>query len=213
MDWTRAFDNYCERTDLTYWSEPVNAITNLAFIIAALIMWRRTDGLWEGRILAAILFAIGVGSYLFHTHATVWAVTIDVLPILLFTLFFLYLANRDFVGMPWWGAALGAGAFIPYAAASVPLFNMLPFFAISGGYWPIAALFFLYALYLRGRLPTIARNLVITGGILTVSLTFRSFDEIVCPTFPLGTHFAWHILNAILLGWAIETWRRHKLAA
>jgi len=35
VDWFAQFDGYCERTDLTYWSEPVNAVTNLAFIIAA----------------------------------------------------------------------------------------------------------------------------------------------------------------------------------
>jgi len=29
-------DNYCERIDPSFWSEPVNAMTNLAFIVAAL---------------------------------------------------------------------------------------------------------------------------------------------------------------------------------
>ena len=35
MDLTQQFDGYCERVDLTYWAEPVNAITNAAFLIAA----------------------------------------------------------------------------------------------------------------------------------------------------------------------------------
>jgi hypothetical protein len=29
----------------------------------------------------------------------------------------------------------------------------------------------------------------------------------------LGTHFLWHILNALMLGWMIEVYRRHRLAA
>jgi aspartyl-tRNA(Asn)/glutamyl-tRNA(Gln) amidotransferase subunit C len=29
---------------------------------------------------------------------------------------------------------------------------------------------------------------------------------------PLGTHFLWHILNGIMLGWMIEVYRRHMLA-
>ena len=38
-------DAYCERTSAVYWAEPVNAVTNAAFLIAAVIMWRRTEGL------------------------------------------------------------------------------------------------------------------------------------------------------------------------
>ena len=33
-------DGYCERVDPSYWAEPVNAVTNLAFVLAALIVWR-----------------------------------------------------------------------------------------------------------------------------------------------------------------------------
>src|SRR5690606_14575458 len=32
-----------------------------------------------------------------------------------------------------------------------------------------------------------------------VSLTFRSIDFLVCPWLPIGTHFLWHGLNAIVL--------------
>ena len=30
------FDLYCERTGVEFWSEPVNALTNLAFVVAGL---------------------------------------------------------------------------------------------------------------------------------------------------------------------------------
>ena len=36
MDLMQAIDGYCERTGPEYWSEPVNAVTNAAFLIAAL---------------------------------------------------------------------------------------------------------------------------------------------------------------------------------
>ena len=32
-----------------------------------------------------------------------------------------------------------------------------------------------------------------------VSLAFRTMDQAVCPAFPLGTHFIWHLLNAGVL--------------
>ena len=33
-------DNYCERIGDGFWAEPLNAITNLAFILAAFFSWR-----------------------------------------------------------------------------------------------------------------------------------------------------------------------------
>ena len=211
MDWTRSIDAYCERTDPSYWSEPVNAVTNFAFILAAVIMWRRCEGLPWGRSLAGILFAIGVGSYLFHTHATPWAAALDTTPILLFSLLYIFLANRDFWGWLVWAAALGAAAYIPYSFLLTPVFGALPFFEISSFYWPLPLLIFAYAVLLRRREPTTARNLAIGASILCVSLTARSLDEPLCMSIPLGTHFLWHILNAIMLGWMIETWRRHVM--
>ena len=210
MDLHRTFDAYCERTDPSYWSEPLNAVTNAAFIISAIVMWRRADGLVEARLLAAILFAIGVGSYLFHTHATVWAVILDVTPIVLYSLMYIFLANRDFWELPIWLSALGAAAYIPYSAVLGGAFGQLPFFAISAGYWPLPVLIFAYAFLLRKKWPYTARNLAIGASILCVSLVFRSVDEPFCAIFPMGTHIFWHILNAIMLGWMIETWLRHR---
>ena len=209
MDWTRSIDAYCERTDPSYWSEPVNAVTNAAFVLAAIVMWRRCDGLAWGRALAAILGMIGIGSYLFHTHATPWAGALDTTPILLFSLLYIFLANRDFWVWKTWLAGLGALGYVPYSVALTPVFGALPFFEISSFYWPLPVLIFAYATLLRQRMPETARNLAIGAGILCISLTARSLDEPFCTAIPFGTHFLWHILNAIMLGWMIETWRRH----
>ena len=213
--WTAQFDGYCERTDLTYWSEPVNAVTNAAFLIAALWMWRRVrgQGLPLAEALCAILFAIGVGSWLFHTHATAWAALADVAPIVAFILTYIYVANRHFIGLSPGRAGLATSAFLPYAALLVPAFGQLPFFSISAAYWPVPVLIALYALGLWRRAPALARGLGIGAAILTLSLVFRSLDEIVCPALPFGTHFLWHILTAIMLGWMIEVYRRHPAPA
>lgn len=212
MDWTESIDAYCERADPSYWAEPINAVTNLAFIVAAVIMWRRCEGLTSGRVLSAILFAIGVGSYLFHTHAMPWAALLDTLPIVAFSLAYIFLANRDFWGWRIWVSALGAAAYIPYSMVLGPLFQALPFFSVSFFYWPLPVLIFAYALLLRQRYPTTSRNLAIGAAILCLSLTARSVDETLCARWPHGTHFLWHILNGIMLGWMIETWRRHVLS-
>ena len=211
MDWMRAVDGYCERTDPSYWAEPVNAVTNAAFLIAAWIMWRRVRG--QGLPLASgmvvILAAIGVGSYLFHTYAQVWAAMADVAPIALFILLYVFAATRDFLGMGTWVSLGVTVLFVPYAAALSGLFALLPFFAISSFYWPVPVLILVYALLLAFRHPATARGLAIGAVVLIVSLVFRSIDETVCPSVPLGTHFMWHILNGVMLGWMIEVYRRH----
>jgi hypothetical protein len=212
MDWTEYVDGYCERTDPGYWAEPLNALTNAAFLIAAVLMWRRTAEMPLGRVLSAILFAIGVGSYLFHTHATAWASTADTTPIALFILVYVFAANRTFWGWPVWLAALGAAGFVPWAMALTPLFEALPFFAVSAFYWPVPALILLYAVLLRWRAPEAARGLALGAAVLVVSLTFRSLDGALCAAVPVGTHFLWHLLNAVMLGWMIEVWRRRMAA-
>ena len=210
----RQFDGYCERVDFTYWSEPVNAVTNAAFLIAAFVMWRRIAAHGAGeaggvtRALCVVLAAIGVGSYLFHTHATVWAVISDVVPIALFIVLYVYGANRYFWGASAWVSALGAAAFIPYASVVGSAFGQLPFFEISAAYWPVPLLIVIYAGALWNRRPETARGMLAGAAVLVVSLTFRSVDELVCEAVPLGTHFIWHILNGIMLGWMIEVMRR-----
>jgi hypothetical protein len=51
--------------------------------------------------------------------------------------------------------------------------------------------------------------MAIGAAILVISLVFRSADAALCPAFPLGTHFLWHILNAVMLGWMIVVMVRH----
>lgn len=211
MNWFEQIDGYCERTDFTYWSEPLNALTNLAFIIAAIFLWRRSAGVPMARVLSAILFIIGVGSFLFHTHATIWASVADVAPIGVFILTYLFAVNRDMVPMGGWMAAFATALFIPYAAALVPVLNHIPFVAISNFYWTVPILLILYAMFLR-RKPQIARGFLIGASMLAVSIIIRSLDEILCGVIPIGTHFIWHILNGIMLGWMIHVYRRHMLA-
>lgn len=207
-------DGYCERTDFTYWSEPVNAITNAAFLIAALVMWRRVrgEGLPLANWLCAVLAMIGIGSWLFHTHATIWGAIADVAPIALYILLYIFAANRDFWNMrlPW--ALIATAGFFPFAALTIPIFQSLPFFEVSAGYWPVPLLIAIYAIALYRRSPETSRGLAIGAAILVLSLGFRSVDEMFCAGFPLGTHFMWHILNGIMLGWMIEVYRRHRVA-
>lgn len=214
MDWFAPVDSYCERTGPEYWSEPINAVTNAAFLIAAFIMWRRTRGagLPLATAMVVVLAVIGVGSWLFHTHANRLTGLMDVLPILGFILLYVFAATRDYFGARGWVAALVTAGFVPYAAATVPLFAMVPGLGSSAGYAPVPLLILIYAALLRRRYPATARGLAVGAGILIVSLIFRTLDQPLCDVVPLGTHFMWHILNGLMLGWMIEVYRRHMTA-
>ena len=80
MDWNERIFRYCERgVDPAFWAEPVNALTNGAFIIAAIAaavaLLRKPAG-ERGvpeALLVTLMFAMGIGSFLFHTYATAWA--------------------------------------------------------------------------------------------------------------------------------------------
>ncbi|WP_170558790.1 ceramidase domain-containing protein [Ruegeria atlantica] len=215
MDWLQEIDGYCERVSPAYWAEPVNAVTNAAFLIAAFVMWRRVrgQGMPLAMLLVVVLAAIGVGSYLFHTHAQVWAAMADVLPILLYILIYIFAINRDVWHMRPIVAGILTALFIPYAAATVPLFQLVPGLGGSAAYAPVPLLILIYAYLLRRRVPDTARGLAIGAVILIASITFRALDEPICGQIPLGTHFMWHILNAIMLGWMIEVYRRHLARA
>ncbi|MEM8570219.1 MAG: ceramidase domain-containing protein [Pseudomonadota bacterium] len=207
MDWFRQVNNYCERTDFSYWSEPVNALTNLAFVLAGLWALRLAarSGDNGARVLSVCLIAIGIGSWLFHTHAQIWSLMADVIPILVFILAYVYLATVRFFALPLWAGALAVIVYIPYSSAFTGVFE--PIVGNLNGsmsYMPVPVLILAYAAILRNRRRETAKGLAIGASILFASLFFRTVDEAICPTFPLGTHFLWHILNAVMLGWMIR---------
>ena len=212
MDWFEAVDGYCERVDVAFWSEPINAITNAAFLIAAIWTWRRPDLPITGRVLTMILALIGIGSFLFHTFAQSWAGLADVVPILLFILLYTYVATRDYFLTARWVSWLAVIGFFPFAAVIGWLLSDWEYLGSTRGYFPVPILILIYAYLLRHKLPDVARGLTTGAGILVASMLARWADEPLCHLHPSGTHFLWHILNAVMLAWMIEVYRRHMLA-
>ncbi|MDP3258339.1 MAG: ceramidase domain-containing protein [Bosea sp. (in: a-proteobacteria)] len=211
---------YCERIGDHLWDEPWNAITNGAFLLAALaafLLWRRAGG--QDRpvlLLIGFVAAIGIGSFLFHTIPQPWTLAADVVPIQLFAFSYFALALARFVGLGPAAIALGTAAFFVFAlslggaaAAFLP-----PGLRGSAGYaafllalWGIAAL-----LWRRDGSRQTARSLALAGLVFAVSLTFRTLDRPLCDAIPLGTHWLWHILNALVLYGLLVAAIRHGRA-
>src|SRR5258706_8742374 len=198
MDWSAPIDLHCERTDASFWAEPANALTNAAFLIAAAAafwLWRRQSGSdrsrdWPALTLIAVVVAVGIGSFAFHTLATRGAVLADVIPIAVFIYGYLLLALRRFLGL---AAGVAVAIVAAYAVGAQALSWLAPPYALNGsvGYLP--------ALVARAAHGPARRGLELAAMIFTVSLALRTIDLKACDTFPLGTHFSWHLLNAVVL--------------
>ena len=122
------------------------------------------------------------------------------------------MATRDYfgaTGVVSWAAVIG---FFPFAALVGWLLGDFEALGSTRGYVPVPIMILFYAYMLRHKLPTVSGGLVIGVGILVVSMSARWADEPLCHAHPHGTHFAWHVLNAIMLAWMIEVYRRHMLA-
>ena len=212
MNLSKPIDIYCERLDIGIWAEPINAVTNVAFILASIFMWLRCKNLVEGRILSFLLFSIGCGSFLFHTFAQTWAAILDVAAILIFILTYIFIANRRFLAWSKMVSLIGVILFFPYQLLLANILSNIQFFGSSVQYIPVAILIFIYSGLLRKTEPNLSRGLLIGATILCLSIVFRIIDEPLCSILSVGTHFVWHILNAIMLSWMIEILRRHMLA-
>lgn len=203
--WSSPIDAYCERLGPGFWAEPLNALSNGAFLIAAalaLVLWRRTGGRdMPALVLIVVTAVVGLGSFLFHTVAQRWAALADVIPIAVFINGYFLLAMRRFAGLGLVPALAATLAFAAFAAAVPALWRSLAGFGINGseGYLPAALALVGTGLAVRARSPGAARGLFLAAGSFAVSLVLRSLDNAACAALPFGTHFAWHILNAGVL--------------
>jgi hypothetical protein len=199
---TLAVTEYCERSGAGFWAEPLNAVSNLAFVLAAVLIarqqWRAPRQRPELWLLALLAAAVGVGSFLWHTLATPWSEWADVIPIGLFIDVFLLVYLRRVVGWSW---PLVLGAFALYQAANYAALAHLPPDLLNGSvfYLPTWLALLLLTLYGSGGRGERTPHLPVMLAIFTVSLVLRSVDMLACPVFPAGTHFAWHLMNAVVL--------------
>lgn len=145
---------YCERTGQDFWGEPLNAVSNGAFLIIAVIFaihaCRRGDK--TAFALALLVGVVGIGSFLFHTLANRWSYFGDVVPIGIFILSYLALALRRFFGL---GTTPIALCLIVFATATAGLMRA---FAVS---------------FLNGSMPYASA----WGSLLVVGLALRRFGN------------------------------------
>lgn len=190
-------DLYCERLGPGLLAEPLNAVSNLAFFVAAFCAWRLSRFPRDAGavLLILIVVVIGAGSAAFHTFATYPAMLADTIPILIFQLCFLPLFACQVLGASTARTAALFGLYI----ASVAGFSLLPQGWLNGSVSYLPALLFLLILGAMEWKILGRKILFAAAGVFTLSLTFRSLDNALCDSVPFGLHFLWHILNGCVL--------------
>ena len=213
MDWDTKIFAYCERgPNPSFWAEPLNAVSNFAFLlaaIAALSLWisprSHSKGMSE-LALIAIGFLIAAGSFLMHTFATRWAMLADTAPIFLFMIGYLVFATQRFAGTNWFVTFVSVAAFIGAGFVSeIDICDGGRCLNGSLGYIPALAAMIIIGGALQTADHPAGGSLLLAAGVFAVSLVFRSIDLLVCPAtliqpgWRTGTHAIWHVLNATVI--------------
>ncbi|ADP71162.1 hypothetical protein Rvan_1926 [Rhodomicrobium vannielii ATCC 17100] len=207
---SRPVDIYCERASAAFDAEPLNAISNAAFLIAAYAAWnlraRRPDDSHSAAIkaLCILIGIVGIGSFVFHTIATKWAEWVDVIPILVFMIFYCWMILTVFFEWPAWlkaaaCALLFASTFYLEAEEFAPV--------LWGGAMYLPSLFFMVAagagIWMRNAAA--GRAFYAAAAVFVVSFTARTLDMPLCNDIPIGVHYFWHLFNATVLYLLVRT--------
>ena len=192
-------DAYCERIGPGLLAEPLNAVSNVSFLLAALAAWvlaERTGTLSARvRVLIALAASVGIGSILWHTYPTMLTLILDSVPILIFIIWFIWLYTRNVIGMRPLFAVTCDAAFV------LGTFFFIQFADVLHGafvYTPGLIVTLMLGVF-HARERTVARfTLLAAAGVYLAALFFRTIDNEICPVLPIGTHFLWHLLIGLV---------------
>ena len=197
--WFNSVDIYCERLDASFWAEPINAFTNLSFIVAGLFIWRlRTP---RSNLMAILMILIGLGSFSFHTFANRLTGLFDVLAIALYLVAFAFLIPKQWSKnsiLIQLGSVLILIVSIVLAQLLIsPLKSALPWLP-PGMYLGAWLALIVYALITQSSNTLAARFLWLAVIVFPFSLLSRQLDMPLCDSIG-GLHWLWHLLNGLTL--------------
>lgn len=194
---------YCETlsalnaTSLTYPIEPANAVSNAVIVLFGLASMytvaKRTPRAYDLYVVSALLIACGIGSGIWHGFrdgtALFWEVRAG--------LFFLLGLAVCWAWRLW--PPVVAVAFV---VAFVFTFEYSrDYLGIAGQRWVAAApAVILFGSILAAQTVMRSKKAALLGlaamGLSLTALAFRTYDMTICESFPMGTHWLWHIFNS-----------------
>lgn len=199
-------DKYCERTAEGLWAEPLNVISNIAFFIVAILLFRfyrqhfkgKFIKYWDISLLIALMFFITGGSTLWHVYSLRWALYTDAIPILIFINVFLLSCFVRILGLSVSAVIL---LFLLYQLFNYGIQLNFSMDTLNGSIFYLPVWIFITGILFfacRNR-DGLCHYYLISVGLFSAALVLRTFDISQCDNFPTGTHFLWHILIATML--------------
>jgi len=203
--YSQSTTEYCERVGNNFYSEPANALSNIAFFFFAFLTYSllkkhkiKSSSYW---FLFSLIILIGTGSTLWHSFRNPFTGALDAVPIYIFLLSFLYLLIRKLTSKKYTPLILVSAFLLSQVVAS---FAFPDFLNGSIRYFVSAATFLTSFYWLYKKQGFINKSLLTSLIVFSVAILFRSIDNSVCSQFQLGTHFLWHIFTSMAAYFAIK---------
>ena len=205
--------NYCELPVFGSYFEPLNTISNLFFIISAIFLYyfykKNNIKDVKSKIFLFLVILISLGSFLWHLNESDITFFLDVIPVTLFFIIYLYFLifniiknnkNRIYV-------LLISSVSIVLLWIIFRSFFKESFIVINEAYGYVLTLFLFMILlvYSYIKKKDIFKKIVIVFLLFLSAYIFRQADLFICPYFVFGTHFIWHIINAFVSYFAVKS--------
>jgi hypothetical protein len=195
----------CERTGMGLLEEPLNALSNFAFIYVAFAIYRfyrshediQQHRIWDVQIMTLMILLIGINSILFHVYPTPVTELMDTIPIVIFILLYFVSVIFRIGKCNVFQGIIASIAFLGFSHMLVAQFPRA--LNDSIGYLSSMIALIVIAVYLHLRARPSSQYFMLAAIIGVVSLFARAIDREVCDMWPVGTHFIWHLCNATLL--------------
>lgn len=192
---------YCERgQSTTLLAEPINAVTNLAFLFFGWLAYRlvqKTDH--SSKLLSSLpllLSIVGIGSFIYHTDRNATTLLFDAVPIYVFMLTSLFLLLTKILR----DHRKSLLVLMSFIVVEVLLTIVVPRDFLNNSIRHIIAVCFMTILsfFLHQKYgPKILVTMLSVIALYATAIVFRSVDLLVCQAFFTGTHFLWHLLAAV----------------
>lgn len=190
---------YCEPFFKLYFQEPLNTVSNTAFLIAFFALYKITP--LKNRSLKRLDFFLvvlvgiaGIGSILYHGYRHPITLLLDVVPIIIifilsFWRFLTFITRNKTV-------IYGALILFIVVELAVPFFAPKGFLNGSTRYAVGLMTLLIISYFTYRKYGEKAKILVGATFVFGIAILFRSVDNVLCTVIPFGTHFLWHIIVA-----------------
>lgn len=188
-----------------FWAEPLNALTNASFLIAAFFAWdfasRRRVATRTTNALLSLAGVIGFGSFFFHTipnHFTMW---LDIVPIALFQVLFLWLVSNRMLTL---SRVASAAIVLGVVGSSFALFPVHE--PLNGSLFYLPSLLAMLTIgYVWAKRTNFEPYLLVGAACcFLLAVTARSMDKEV--PWHFGSHFLWHVMNGVVVYLVLRSW-------